>query len=72
MGYVEIGTAESSPGTTTTGWVDVTELRPELGSPHIIEEQYLDAAITGIHSHRVDRGQVVEPGDSIADVTTPH
>lgn len=92
----------------------VPALTPELGSPHIIEEQYLDAAITGIHNvmrtldmlpgdpepnttapdspvefpvkrvdgpvtdvpgvvrHRVDKGQVVEPGDPIADITTPH
>lgn len=92
----------------------VPALTPELGSPHIIEEQHLDAAVTGIRNvmrtlnmlptdpepnteapdspveypvkrvdgpvthtpgivrHRVERGQVVEPGDPIADITTPH
>lgn len=92
----------------------VPAVTPELGSPHIIEEQYLDAAITGIHNvmrtldmlpgdpspntaapdspveypvkrvdgpvtdvsgivrHRVEKGQVVAPGDPVADITTPH
>lgn len=92
----------------------VPALTPELGSPHVIEEQHLRAAVTGIHNvmraldmlpgdpepntaapdipveypvkrvdgpvtdvpgilrHRVDSGQVVEPGDPIADITTPH
>lgn len=92
----------------------VPALTPELGSPHIIEEAYKDAAIAGIHNvmrvldmlpddpvpnpavtdspvdypvkrvdgpvadvagivrHRVDVNDLVEPGDPIADITTPH
>lgn len=92
----------------------VPALTPELGSPHIIEERYLNAAVTGIHNimrvldmlpgepepneaafdspvdypvkrvdgpvtdvpgiirHRVDVGDIVAPGDPIADITTPH
>ena len=92
----------------------VPAITPELGSPHIIEEQYLDAAVTGIRNvmraldmlpgdpepntaapdspveypvkrvdgpvtdvpgivrHRVDVDHLVEPGDPIADITTPH
>lgn len=94
--------------------VGVPALTPELGSPHIIEERYLNAAVSGIHNvmrvldmlpgepkpneaaysapvdydvkrvdgpvtdvpgivrHRVDVGDVVAPGDPIADITDPH
>ena len=92
----------------------IPALTPELGSPHIIEEQYLEAAVCGIHNvmreldmlpgdpvpngavsdspvdfpvkridgpvtdvpgvvrHRVDVGDIVDPGDPIADIVTPH
>lgn len=92
----------------------VPALTPELGSPHIIEERHLAAAVRGIHNvmraldmlpgapepnetvapapvdypvkrvdgpttdvagivrHRVDVHDVVEPGDPIADIVTPH
>lgn len=92
----------------------IPALTPELGSPLVVEDGPLEAAITGIHNvmralgmlpgdpvpnanapvapvsypvkrvigpvtpvagivrHRVDAGDVVAPGDPIADVTTPH
>lgn len=92
----------------------IPAITPELGSPHIIEEEYLDAAVRGIHNvmrelemlpgdpvpndripespvdfpvkrvdgpatyvpgivrHRVDVNDVVEAGDAIADIVTPH
>lgn len=92
----------------------VPAITPELGSPHVIEEEHLDAAVTGIYNvmreldmlpgdpepndavpespvdfpvkridgpvtdvpgivrHRVEAGDLVHPGDEIADITTPH
>lgn len=91
----------------------VPAITPELGSPHTVEEPYVEAAVTGIHNvmraldllpgdpepnvipnapveypvkrvdgpstpvagivrHRVDVGDVLAPGDPVADITTPH
>lgn len=92
----------------------IPAITPELGSPHIIEDQHLEVAITGLHNvmreldmlpgdpepntrapespvdypvkradgpvtdvpgivrHRVEAGDVVNTGDVIAEITTPH
>lgn len=54
---------------TAVNAAEIPAITPELGSPHVIEEEYLDAAVTGIYN--VMRVLDMLPGDPVSNDAAP-